>query len=156
MVVSFIAQSYRAEEQRARLLLAGNLTPRQLAGIAVALPLCCVGLATLVAVPMIWIAALTSGSLEPANLMVVAGFTGQFLAYAQLGPVVQESVAARRQGRRGEALAGWTVFIAAILVLAVAQLFQHRVVAFAGVATAVLAAMWIAAALYQRRTDFTR
>jgi hypothetical protein len=156
MVVSFIAQSYRVEERRARLLLAGDLTPRQLAAIAVALPLCFVGLATLAAIPMIWLAELIGGSLEPANLMVVAGFAGQFLAFAQLGPVAQESTAARRQGRRGAAFAGWTVFIAAILVLAVAQVFQHSIVAFAGVAMAVVAAMWVAATLYQGRTDFTQ
>ncbi len=156
MVVSFIAQSYRAEERRARMLLAGTLTPRQLAGITVTLPLCFVGLATLAAVPMIWLAELISGTVEPANPMVVAGFAGQFLAFAQLGPVAQEASAARRQGRRGAALAGWTVFIAAILVLAVAQVFQHSTVAFSGVAMAVLAAMWIAATLYQGRTDFTR
>jgi hypothetical protein len=156
MVVSFIAQSFRAEERRARLLLVGDLTPRQLGAIAVALPLCFVGLGTLAAVPMVWMADLISGTLEPANPMVVAGFAGQFLAFAQLGPLAQESSAARRQGRRAAALAGWAVFIAAILVLAVAQVFQHSIVAFAGVAMAVLAAMLAAAALYVGRTDFTR
>jgi hypothetical protein len=156
MVVSFIAQSYRTEERRARLLLAGTLTPRQLGTIAVALPLCFVGLATLAAAPMVWLAELISGTLEPANLMVVAGFAGQFLAYAQLGPVAQEASAARRQGRQAAALTGWAVFIAAILVLVVAQLFQHSIMGFTGVAMAVVAAMWVAAALYQGRTDFTQ
>ena len=107
MVVSFIAQSYRTEERRARLLLAGNLVPRQLAGVLVLLPLCFVGIGTLAAVPMIGFADLISGTLEPSNLMVVAGFAGQFLAYAQLGPLAQESIAARRQGRRGAAVTGW-------------------------------------------------
>jgi hypothetical protein len=156
MVVSFIAQSYRTEERRARLLLAGTLTPRQLGTIAVALPLCFVGLATLAAAPMVWLAELISGTLEPANLMVVAGFAGQFLAYAQLGPVAQEASAARRQGRQAAALTGWAVFIAAILVLVVAQLYQHSIMGFTGVAMAVVAAMWVAAALYQGRTDFTQ
>lgn len=156
MVVSFIAQSYRTEERRARLLLAGTLTPRQLGGITVALPLCFVGLATLAAAPMIWLADLISGTLEPANLMVVAGFAGQFLGYAQLGPVAQEAGAARRQGRRAAALTGWGVFIAAILLLVAAQMFQHSIMGLTGVAMAVVGAMWIAAVLYQGRTDFTR
>jgi len=156
MVVSFIAQSYRTEERRARLLLAGTLTPRQLGTIVVALPLCFVGLATLAAAPMVWLADLISGALEPANLVVVAGFAGQFLAYAQLGPVAQEASAARREGRRAAALTGWGVFTAAILVLVAAQMFQHTMLAFTGVAMAVVAAMWVAAALYRGRTDFTR
>ena len=44
MVVAFIAQSYRIEERRARLLLAGPLTPRQLGVVMVLLPPCLVGL----------------------------------------------------------------------------------------------------------------
>jgi hypothetical protein len=156
MVVSFIAQSYRSEERRARLLFAGNLTPRHLALIAVALPLCFVGIGTIAAAPMIALAHLISGRLQPADLMVVALFAGQFLAYAQLGPLAQESTAARRQGRSSAAVTGWAVFVAAILVLAASQIFQHSMVGFLAVTVAVVTAMGVAAGLCLGRTDFTR
>ncbi len=47
MVVAFIAQSFRSEERRSRLLMAGPMTPRQLAVILVVLPACLVGLGAL-------------------------------------------------------------------------------------------------------------
>ena len=156
MVVSFIAQSYRTEERRSRLLLAGPLTPRQLAGVKVLLPPCFVGLGVLATVPMMGIATLIAGTLEASTIPVVTGFAAQFLAYAQLGPLAQESVAARRQGRPGAAIVGWASFAAAILILAVAQLFQHLAAASIAVAAVVIGVMVIAAVLYDRRTDFTR
>jgi hypothetical protein len=156
MVVSFIAQSYRVEERRARLLLAGPLTPRQLAGVTVLLPACFVGLSVLAAVPMIGLATLITGKFEPSALPIVAGFGGQFWAYAQLGPLAQESTAARRQQRSTAAIAGWAVFVGAILVLAASQFFMHSLYGHLGVAMAAVTAMGVAAALYQRRTDFTR
>ncbi len=156
MVVSFIAQSYRCEERRARLLLAGPLAPRQLAGVTVLLPVFFVGLGALAAVPMIALAALISGKFEPSALSVAAGFGGQFWAYAQLGPLAQESSAARRQQRSGAASAGWAVFGSVILVLAASQFFMHSVFGHIGVAVAAFSAMGVAAVLYTRRTDFTR
>jgi len=156
MVVAFIAQSYRVEERRARLLLAGPLTPRQLAGVTVLLPACFVGLGVLAAVPMTGLATLITGKLEPSALPVIAGFAGQFWAYAQLGPLAQESTAARRQQRSTAAITGWAVFVGAILVLAASQFFLNSIYGYLGVAMAALAAMGVAAALYQRRTDFTR
>jgi hypothetical protein len=156
MVVSFIAQSYRVEERRARLLLSGPLTPRQLAGVTVLLPACFVGLGVLAAVPMIGLATLITGKFELSSLPVVAGFAGQFWAYAQLGPLAQESTAARRQQRSTAGIAGWAVFVGAILVLAASQFFMHSIYGHLGVAMAAVAAMGVAAALYQYRTDFTR
>ena len=156
MVVSFIAQSYRVEERRARLLLSGPLTPRQLAGVTVFLPVCFVGLGVLAAVPLIGLATLITGKFELSALPVVAGFAGQFWAYAQLGPLAQESTAARRQQRSTAAIAGWAVFVVAILVLAASQFFMHSIYGHLGVAMAAAAAMGVAAALYQYRTDFTR
>jgi len=132
MVVSFIAQSYRVEERRARLLMAGPLTPRQLAGVTVLLPGCFVGLGVLAAAPMIGLATLITG------------------------PLAQESTAARRQQRSTAAIVGWAVFVGAILVLAASQFFMHSIYGHFGVAMAAVAAMGVAAALYQRRTDFTR
>ncbi len=156
MVVSFIAQSYRCDERRARLLLAGPLTPRQLAGVTVLLPVFFVGLGALAAVPMIALAALISGKFEPSALSVAAGFGDQFWAYAQLGPLAQESSAARRQQRSGAASAGWAVFGSVILVLAASQFFMHSVFGHIGVAVAAFSAMGVAAVLYTRWTDFMR
>ena len=156
MVVSFIAMGLRVEERRSRLLLSGPLTPRQLAGVTVLLPACLVGLGVLAAAPMIGLATLITGKFEPSALRVVAGFAGQFWAYAQLGPLAQESSAARRQQRSTAAIAGWAVFVGAILVLAASQFFMRSVSGYLGLAMAAVAAMGVAAALYQRRTDFTK
>ena len=156
MVVSFIAQSYRFEERRARLLLAGPYTPRQLAWVTVLLPTCFVGLAALAGVPMILLATQITGKFELSTLPVIAGFAGQFWAYAQLGPLAQESTAARRQQRTGAALAGWAVFVGAILILAAAQFFMHSISGHLGVAAAGITALILAQVLYERRTDFTR
>ncbi|MCK5377936.1 MAG: hypothetical protein KAJ78_00975 [Acidobacteria bacterium] len=156
MVVAFIAQSYRVEERRARLLMAGPLTPRQLAGVTVLLPACFAVLGALTAAPMIWLATLITGKFELSTLPVVAGFAGQFWAYAQLGPLAQESTAARRQQRPIAAITGWAVFVGAILVLTASQFFMHSIFGHIWVAMAAVAAMAVAAALYLRRTDFTR
>lgn len=156
MVVSFVAQGYRIEERRARLLLAGPLTPRQLAGITVFLPPFFVALGVLAAIPMTGLATLITGKFEPSDLRIVAGFAGQFWAYAQLGPLAQESTAARRQQRSAAAITGWTVFVGAILVLAASQFFMHAISGHFGFAMAAFAALGVAYVLYQRRTDFTR
>ena len=156
MVVAFIAQSYRVEERRTRLLLAGPLTPRQLAGVTVLLPACFVGLGLVAAAPMVGLATLITGKFEPSTLPVVAGFAGQFWAYAQLGPLAQESSAARRQQRSTAAMTGWAVFVGAILVLTASQYFMHSIYGLLWVAMAAVAAMGVAAVLFQRRTDYTR
>jgi len=156
MVVSFIAQGHRAEERRARLLLAGPVTPRQLAGVTVLLPLCFAALGVAAVVPMIGMVAVITGRFQLPALPVIAGFAAQFWAYAQLGPLAQESSAARRQQRHRAAIAGWTVFAGAILVMAASQFFMGSVRGFLGVTAASLAAMGVAAVLYQGRTDFTR
>jgi hypothetical protein len=156
MVVAFVAQGYRIEERRARMLMAGPLTPRQLAGVTVFLPVCFVGLSVLTVAPMIGLATLITGKFEPSAIPIVAGFAGQFWAYAQLGPLAQESSAARRQRRSGATIAGWAVFVGAILVLAASQFFMHSIWGFFGVAVAALAALAVAATLYEGRTDFTR
>jgi hypothetical protein len=105
---------------------------------------------------MTGLATLITGKLEPSALPVIAGFAGQFWAYAQLGPLAQESTAARHQQRSTAAITGWAVFVGAILVLAASQFFLNSIYGYLGVAMAALAAMGVAAALYQRRTDFTR
>ena len=158
MVVSYIAQSYRVEERRARLLLAGPVTPRQLAGVLVLLPPCLVGLAALAAVPLIGLAAVVSGAFEPSTLPTLGLFAGQFLSYAQMGPLAQEASAAHRQRRPKAAAIGWAVFILAIPFLGAAFWYPvpsayHR---YLGIAVVLVAIMTSTVALYTRRTDFTR
>lgn len=155
MVVAFIAQGHRVEEHRPRLLLAGALTPRQLATVMVLLPISFVGLSVLASPLLIGLGALIAGRLEVAALGSLGGFTVQFLAYAQLGPLAQESGAARRQRRLPAAIAGWVIFGGTILVVATSQFFLGSVLgqlAQAVVVAVVMVAAWV---LYQGRTDFT-
>jgi len=156
MVVSFIAQSYRWEERRARLLLAGPLTPRQLAGVTVLLPACLVGLAALAALVKFALFALVTGQLELANLGFIGAFTGEFLGYAQMGPLAQEATAARRQGRGRAAVLGWTVFVGAVLVLGATMVFRNAIQGYLGQLMVVVTAMAVTVWLYEGRTDFTR
>jgi hypothetical protein len=156
MVVSFIVQSYRWEERRARLLLAGPLTPWQLAGVAVLLPACLVGLGALAAVIKFGLFALFTGKLELANLVMVGAFTGEFLGYAQVGPLAQEATAARRQRRGRAAIVGWAVFVGAILLLAALLLFRNSLEGYLAQLVAVASAMVVGAWLYAGRNDFTR
>lgn len=156
MVVSFVAQGYRVEEHRARLLLAGPLTPRYLAAITVLLPSCFAGICAAAGLPLMALGALIAGGFAPSSPQMVAGFAMQFLAYAQLGPLAQEASAARRQGRNRASLAGWAAFSAAILFLAACQFFVQTAYARLGIIATILATMAVAARLYVRRTDFTR
>jgi len=156
MVVSFIAQSYRWEERRARLLLAGPLTPRQLAGVTVLLPACLVGLAALAALVKFGLFALITGNVDLANLGFIGAFTGEFLGYAQMGPLAQEATAAHRQQRGRAAILGWAVFVGAILLLAATMVFRNSIQGYLGQLVAVVTAMAVTAWLYEGRTDFTR
>ena len=156
MVVAFIAQSYRSEERRARLLLAGPLTPRQLAGVMVLLPACLVGLGALAGGLWLGVTSLITGPLEPAALPTLGVFTVQFLAYAQMGPLAQEATAARRQRRGRAAIAGWTVFVGAIFFLVASQFVLGSIYGLLWQLVVVVTAMVVSAALYQGRTDFTR
>lgn len=156
MVVSFIAQGMRAEEHRSRLLLSGPVTPRQLAGAVVLLPVCLVAMGVFSGVVLVAVVASLTGDFGLDDLRFVNLFALQFWAYAQLGPLAQESSSARRQRRGRAALAGWAVFALAILVLAASQfLLESQVSQLAQLVAAlsVMAAAWL---LFQGRTDFTR
>ena len=156
MVVSFIALSLRSEERRARLLLAGPLTPGQLAGVMVLLPACLVGLGALAGGLWIGVTYMIVGPLESATLPVLGGFTVQFFAYAQMGPLAQEATAAHRQRRGRAAIAGWTVFVGAILLLTASQFVLGSIYGLLGQLVVVATIMVVSAALYLGRTDFTR
>jgi hypothetical protein len=156
MVVSFIAQGTRSEERRARLLLAGSLRPRDLAWVTVLLPVCFMAIAALAGVPLVALAFVITSKFEPVALAMATGFGIQFLAYAQLGPLAQESTAARRQRRGRASLAGWLIFGLGVLALTVAQFGEFVGAARLSSTAVVVVSMIAAAILYQGRTDFTR
>ena len=161
MVVCFIAQSYRTEERRARLLLAGPVTPRQMAGAAVLLPVVLFAVGVLAAGLVIGVGVLVTGRLELGSLNIVGFVGGQLFAYVQMGLLAQEATAARGQRRLRVAAAGWACFLVAVLLLAVLYVslarglltWSHLLV---GHLLAAVIAMAASVALYARRTDFTR
>lgn len=156
MVVSFIVQSYRWEERRTRLLLAGPLTPRQLAGVTVLLPVCLLGVGAAASVLMIGLTALITGHLDFTDLRMTAVFGVEFWAFAQMGPLVQETTAARRQGRGRATFVGWAVFAGSVVLLALGMFNRDVTQANLGQLMAIFTAMATGAALYTGRTDFTR
>lgn len=161
LIVSFIIQSYRREERRARLLLAGPLTPVQLAWVMVLIPW------VLGAVGVLAAAILTAAdvlitrrfSLESLNMATFVG--GQMLTYAFFGLLAQEASAARHQGRQRAAWAAWSLFVAIIVIIAlfyvilVQQSFTWVDIGLAHIAVA-LVSMAATMVLYSNRTDFTR
>jgi hypothetical protein len=156
MVVGFIAQSYRSEERRARLLLAGPLGPRQLAGVTVLLPAILFGIGVLAAGLVIGAESLVTGKLEFETLRFVSGVAGMLFAMGQMGPLAQESTAAHRQRRPRAAIAGWAAFVMAIILLAVCQPFLGSIQGNLGQVIVAVVCMVAAATLYTGRTDFTR
>ncbi len=157
MVVSFIAQSYRSEERRARLLLSGPLTPRQLAGITVLLPALLVGIGALAAVPMLVLANLISSQVDLADTGLLGVLAGQFLVYAQMGPLLQEATAAYSQGRTAAATVGWIGIVLTIPVLIAFYWFDHQPLVYIPGYLILIAILMVASlVLYQGRTDFTR
>ena len=157
MVVSFIAQSLRFEERRARLLLAGPVTPGQLGWVTVLLPACLVALGALAAIPMLGLAALIGSKVEPASFRMLGALVGQFFAYAQIGPLVQEAVAAKRQGRLGAATAAWSGIVLALPFLtAFYWLESQPMLLVLSYLVAIAMVMSGCVALYRGRTDFTR
>lgn len=157
MVVSFIALALRSEERRARLLLAAPLTLQQLAGVIVLLPVFLVAGGVVGGALLLGITSLITGQFEIGNLPVLAGLAGLFLIYALMGPLVQEAVAARRQGRGRAGLAGWACLVAALPVLTSLYWLESRpalsAVLHLLVATLLAVPTFV---LYQGRTDFTR
>jgi len=157
MVVSFIALALRSEERRARLLLAAPMTPRQLAGVMILLPVCLVAWGVLGGALLLGLTSLLAGQFELGDLTMVARFAGQFLVYALMGPLVQEAVAARRQGRSRAGLAGWANLVAVLLLLTSVYWLDGRPGLNAGLQLLVAAFMVVPTlVLYQGRTDFTR
>lgn len=156
MVVAFIAQSYRSEERRSRLLMTGPLTPWQMAGILVLLPACLVWIGAIAGGLWVVLTSLITGPVESSTIQMIAVFAVQFWAYAQMGPLAQEAAAARNQQRPRAAFIGWGMFVAAVLALVASQFFLGSTQGIMAQLMIVVAAMATAAALYPERKDFTR
>ena len=112
MVVSFVAQAYRFEERRVRLLLKGPLSPRQLGWVTALLPLFLVGAGTVVAAIVMTLSNLAGAEGDARTSRVLGVLAGQFLVYALLGTVIQEAVAAHLQGRGRSAIVAWVGIVA--------------------------------------------
>jgi hypothetical protein len=161
MIVGFIVQAYRSEERRARLLLAGPLTPRQLAGVTVLLPVILFGVGVVAAGLVVGTGVIITGRLELESLHIIGFVGGQLFTYSQIGLLVQEAIAARGQRRMRAAEAGWAGVVVAVLFLAVMYLslaqeslmWGHLLLGHLAVAGT---AMVATALLYAGRTDFTR
>lgn len=157
MVVSFIALAYRSEERRARLLLAAPLSLRQLAGVTILLPACLVVAGALVGVVLLGLLSLVTARFDLGNLPVLASLAGQLLVYAMMGPLVQEAVAAKRQGRGRAGLAGWAGLVVALPLLMAPNWLESRPVMSAGAYLIVVTMLVVPTfVLHQGRTDFTR
>lgn len=156
MVVSFVAQGMRSEERRARLLMAGPMTPTQAAGVLVLLPACLMGVGVILTAVKVGITALIAGGIDSESAMVTASFTGQFWATAQVGPLAQEATAARRQHRNWAGLFGWLAFAGSILALIGLMWLRGAAAGLLGHLVVLGTVMAVTVALYRNRTDFTR
>lgn len=162
-VAGFIVQAYRSQERRARLLLAGPLTPRQIAVAAALLSAILFGIGVLAAGLVMGAGSLARGKLEIESLHMVGYVGGLMLMMQMMGLAAQEAAAARRQRRPRAAAAGWAVFVAAMLFLAAldsaAFYFQGPLTWMSlhlGNLIVAAAAAAVSVELYAGRTDFTR
>ncbi|MCP4591856.1 MAG: hypothetical protein GY842_14060 [bacterium] len=161
MIVGFIVQAYRSEERRARLLLAGPFTPRQLVGVDVLLPVILFGIGILAAGLVLGVEYLVTGIFEPEGLHTAGFVGGQMFTYVQIAHLPREATAARRQRRPRAAAAAWAGFVVALLLLGALYLvlaqgmlgWPHMIL---GHLTIAVTAMVASMALYEGRTDFTR
>lgn len=162
LIVGFVILTYRNEERRARLLMAGPITPRQLAGAAVLLPIVLFGIGLVAAALTLGVDSLVTGRLEVESMHIVGYVGGLILMMQLMGLVAQESIAAHRQQRLRAAVTGWGGFVVAVLLLAaltaagaVAQgPMTWPMLHLGNLVVAVLAGVG-ALALYSHRTDFT-
>jgi hypothetical protein len=161
MIVSFIIQSYRVEERRARLLLTGPLTPMQLAWVMVLIPWVLGMVGVLAAAVVIAADVMITGAFSFESLNMAGFVGGQMFTYAFMGLLAQEASAARQQQRRGAARTGWSIFVGSIFVIAASYVILARRAftwGHVGLTHCVVALVSMVACivLYGNRTDFTR
>ncbi len=160
LIVSYIVQGYRLEERRTRLLLAGPLTPWQIAGSIVLLPIILFGVGTLGAALVLAAEYLIHGPFPAEALILVGSVGSQMFTYGILALMIQETVAAHRQRRRRAVVACWAGFVlAALFMAALYVVLSREILTWGQVVLGHLAVAVAAAAatvvLYAGRTDFT-
>jgi uncharacterized membrane protein len=163
MIVGFVAQGLRTEERRERLLLAGPLTPRQIAGATILMSVVLFVIGLLAAGLMLAIEALFTGRLAFESLHIAGYVGGLMFAILHMIPLVQEAVAARDQQRSRAAALGWAGFVLAVLLFALPTVAAVTIQGdqtwpslHLGNLLVAITAMLTSVALYTGRTDFTR
>lgn len=163
LIVGFVAQAYRSEERRARLLLMGPLTPRQIAAVTVLLPTFLFGVGLLAAGALLGAESLVTGRFETEAVHIVVYVGSLLFMMNMMGLLAQEATAARGQRRTRAAAAGWAGFVLAVLLLATLSLAAFVVqgpltwiTLHLGNLIVAVAAMVGSVALYTDRNDFTR
>jgi hypothetical protein len=161
MIVGFITQTFRYEERRTRLLLAGPITPRDIAWATALLSVILFAIGVLGAGLMIGVDSLVSGKFALESLQIVGYVGGLMFAMTQIGLLIQESIAARLQGRLRASMAGWAVFaLTALLAMVLPMGAAWGLMGWPHLhlfnLIAALVAMVGSVALYKGRTDFTR
>lgn len=163
LIVAYIAQGYRSDERRARLLLAGPLRPLQLAGVAVLVPVVLAVLGAVVSAVVMAIEARITGRLDFESVHFVAYVGGMLFMMAFVALLIQEAVAAFRQGRRAVSIAVWVILVLAVAAYAsvtggvvVYQGPNSWPLLHGGNAVLSLAAAIGTIVLFTRRTDFTK
>ena len=163
MIVAFIVQVYRQDERRALLLLAGPVTPRQLAMVSVLIPIAIGVCGTLAAALTLSVDAAITGAFAFETLQIVGYVGGQLFLYTLVGLLIQEAVVSARQRRRRAAVAGWAILFAGALLLTLVTMaaFSHQgpwtwsILHAANLLAAAVAMVGIVC-LYTGRSDFTR
>lgn len=163
LLVGFIVQAYRAEERRGRLLLAAPLTPRQVAGAMVLLPVVLLSVGVLAGALALGVESALTGH-PIGDALNLAGYVGGLLfMMLMVGLLVQEATAAHRQGRRRAAWTAWAAFglgVALLAALSTAALVFQSPLSWPslhlGNFVAAAAAGAASVVLYAGRTDFTR
>jgi hypothetical protein len=163
MIVAFIAQAFRNEERRARLFLAGPVTPRQVAVVNVLVPLALGVCGAVAAGLVVSIDSAITGAFAFETLHIVGYVGGMLLLCTQIGLLMQEAIASAQQRRRGAAVAGWATLGLATLLLGALSIGAFAAqgpwtwpLLHAGNLVGALAATVAAVVLYAGRTDFTR
>jgi len=162
LIVAFIVQAFRNEERRGRLLLAGPVTPRQIAVVSVLIPLALGVCGAVVAGSVVAIESAITGMFAFETLHIVAYVGGMLVLSAQMGLLIGEAIVTTRQRRRGAAIAGWATLFVGALVLTLVTLAAVAnqgpwtwPTLHAGNLVATVGAMVVTVLLYEGRTDFT-
>jgi hypothetical protein len=163
LIVAFVVQAYRTQERRTRLLLAGPLTPRQLALVSVLLPVALGACGTVAAGLSLGIESAITGAFAFETLHIVGYVGGQLLLYTQMGLLLQEAIVSSQQRRLGAAVLGWATLLAGALLFTALSIgaFTHQgpwtwPLLNAGNLVAAVTAMVVTVLLHTGRSDFTR